>query len=108
MKARAACLLATLALSAALAALAALSMVPVPALAASAETFTLEPFGTLTVYRSTPRPARLVLFVSGDGGWKLGVVDMARELASMDALVVGVDITHYIRTVVGAGAAAPP
>jgi hypothetical protein len=72
--------------------------------AAAAETFTLEPFGTLTVYRSTPRPAHLVLFVSGDGGWKLGVVDMARELAAMNALVVGIDITHYIKTVVsGAG-----
>jgi type IV secretory pathway VirJ component len=35
--------------------------------------------------------------LSGDGGWNLGVVDMARELASMDALVVGIDITHYLR-----------
>jgi type IV secretory pathway VirJ component len=95
MKACAVCLLATLA-----------TLGLVPALAASEETFTLEPFGTLTVYRSTPRPAHLVLFVSGDGGWKLGVVDMARELASKDALVVGVDITRYIKTVVGAGAAA--
>lgn len=98
MKAVAVCLLATLA-----------TVALVPALAAGEETFTLEPFGTLTVYRSTPRPAHLVLFVSGDGGWKLGVVDMARELASMDALVVGVDITRYVKTVVGAaGAAAPP
>lgn len=98
MKAPAVCLLATLA-----------TLGLVPALVAGEETFTLEPFGTLTVYRSTPRPAHLVLFVSGDGGWKLGVVDMARELASMDALVVGVDITRYVKTVVGAaGAAVPP
>lgn len=93
MKARAVCLLAALALP--------------PAAVAAAETFTLEPFGTLTVYRSTPRPAHLVLFVSGDGGWKLGVVDMARELASMDALVVGIDITHYVKTVVNGAAASP-
>jgi len=82
-----------------------------PALAATEETFRLEPFGTLTVYRQTPRPAHVVLFVSGDGGWKLGVVDMARELAARDALVVGIDITHYIKTVVaagGGGAAVPP
>ncbi|HXO26885.1 MAG TPA: hypothetical protein VOA80_06050 [Thermoanaerobaculia bacterium] len=97
MKACAVCLLATLA-----------TLSLVPALSAGEETFTLEPFGTLTVYRSTPRPAHLVLFVSGDGGWKLGVVDMARELASMDALVVGVDITRYVKTVVGAGGAAAP
>ena len=73
-----------------------------PAAAATEESFTLEPFGTLTLYHETPRPAHVVLFVSGDGGWKLGVVDMARELAAMDALVVGVNITHYIKTVVGA------
>jgi type IV secretory pathway VirJ component len=97
MKAVAVCLLATLA-----------TLAVVPALAAGEETFTLEPFGTLTVHRSTPRPAHVVLFISGDGGWKLGVVDMARELASMDALVVGVDITRYIKTVVGAGGAAAP
>jgi len=80
-------------------------LVLVPAAAATEERFTLEPFGTLTVYHLTPRPAHVVLFVSGDGGWKLGVVDMARELASMDALVVGIDITHYIKTVVGGAAA---
>jgi predicted esterase len=95
MKALAVCLLATI-----------VTLALAPAVAAAQETFTLEPFGTLTVYRSTPLPAHLVLFVSGDGGWKLGVVDMARELAAMDALVVGVDITRYIKTVVG-GAAAP-
>jgi type IV secretory pathway VirJ component len=75
--------------------------------AAVEEKFTLEPFGTLTVYHETPRPAHIVLFVSGDGGWKLGVVDMAHELEAMDALVVGVNITHYIKTVVGGAAGHP-
>jgi type IV secretory pathway VirJ component len=79
-----------------------------PAVAAAGEeTFSLEPFGKLTLYHQTPRPAHVVLFVSGDGGWKLGVVDMARELAAMDALVVGIDITHYVKTVVGGAAASP-
>jgi type IV secretory pathway VirJ component len=54
-------------------------------------------FGTVTVYRATPHPDNVVLFVSGDGGWNLGVVDMARELASLDALVVGTDIVHYLK-----------
>jgi type IV secretory pathway VirJ component len=78
-----------------------------PAAAATEETFQLAPFGTVTVYHATARPAHVALFVSGDGGWKLGVVDMARELAAMDALVVGIDITHYIKTVVNGAAAAP-
>ena len=67
-----------------------------PAVAAE-ETFTLEPFGTVTVYHQTPRPSHIALFISGDGGWTLGVVDMARELAGMNALVAGVDIRHYMK-----------
>lgn len=54
-------------------------------------------FGTVTVYRPSESPAHVVLFVSGDGGWNRGVVDMARELATLDALVVGIDITHYLK-----------
>ena len=65
--------------------------------AATEETFDLEPFGKVTVYHQTPRPSHVALFISGDGGWNLGVVDMARELASQDALVAGVDIRHYMK-----------
>ncbi len=54
-------------------------------------------FGKVTIYRNTPYPAHAVLFVSGDGGWNLGVVDMAHDLAAMDAMVVGIDITHYLK-----------
>lgn len=66
--------------------------------AASAdETLTFGRFGTVTLYRAVPHPSNVVLFVSGDGGWNLGVVDMARELATLDALVVGIDIRHYLK-----------
>ena len=51
----------------------------------------------MTVYHQTPRPSHVALFISGDGGWNLGVVDMARELAGQDALVAGVDIRHYMK-----------
>ena len=54
-------------------------------------------FGKVTLYRESPRPLHLVLFVSGDGGWNQGVVDMAKALASLDAVVAGIDITHYLR-----------
>ena len=49
------------------------------------------------MYCPSAHPAHVVLFVSGDGGWNLGVFDMARELAALDALVVGVDITYYLK-----------
>jgi len=52
-------------------------------------------FGPVVLYRWSEHPSRVVLFVSGDGGWNQGVVEMARSLASLDALVVGVDIRRY-------------
>lgn len=54
-------------------------------------------FGKVFLYREKPQPGHVVLFVSGDGGWNLGVVDMAKELATLDALVVGIDIIHYLK-----------
>lgn len=54
--------------------------------------------GPVTVYRTSKEPDRFVVFISGDGGWNLGVVDMARQLAHMNATVVGVDIRNYLRT----------
>ncbi len=53
--------------------------------------------GKVMLYKATPHPSRVILFVSGDGGWNLGVVDMARELANQDALVAGIDIIHYLK-----------
>jgi type IV secretory pathway VirJ component len=55
-------------------------------------------FGDVALYSRSPQPSRVVLFVSGDGGWNLGVIDMARALAELDALVVGIDINVYLRS----------
>jgi type IV secretory pathway VirJ component len=71
--------------------------------AATEESLSFGRFGRVTLYHATARPARVALFVSGDGGWNLGVVDMARELAGLDALVVGVDIRQYLRQLAAAG-----
>jgi type IV secretory pathway VirJ component len=57
------------------------------------------PFGEVTVYRPKGRAASVALFVSGDGGWNLGVVDMARHLVDLGAVVVGIDIRHYVGAV---------
>ena len=68
-----------------------------PLLVAKEESLTFGRFGTVYLYYNMPQPAHIALFVSGDGGWNLGVVDMARELASLDSLVVGIDINHFIK-----------
>jgi type IV secretory pathway VirJ component len=53
------------------------------------------PFGEVTVYKPAGRATSVALFVSGDGGWNLGVVDMARHLLEQGAAVVGIDIRRY-------------
>lgn len=71
---------------------------PAPALAGEIR-FRHAPFGEVTVYQPATRATRVALFVSGDGGWNLGVVDMARHLLDMDAIVVGIDIREYLRNI---------
>ena len=53
-------------------------------------------FGRVKVYRPEPvqRTQGVVLFVSGDGGWKLGVVEMARRIAPR-AIVVGLPLPAW-------------
>jgi type IV secretory pathway VirJ component len=66
------------------------------AAAPAGETLTYGRFGKVALYRQTPHPHNVVLFFSGDGGWNLGVVDMAETLSKMDALVVGINLPHYL------------
>jgi type IV secretory pathway VirJ component len=61
------------------------------------------PFGSLHIYKAVEQPKHVVLFISGDGGWNLGVIDMARSLAELDSMVVGIDITHYIKQLNASG-----
>lgn len=67
-----------------------------PAMAAE-PTLTVAGFGTVTLY-APPTPSRgLVLFLSGDGGWNLGVVDMARILAAQGVTVAGLSVPAYLK-----------
>jgi type IV secretory pathway VirJ component len=68
-----------------------------PAVGADAEPLRYGRFGTVYLYRQKPHPAHVVLFLSGDGGWNLGVVDMAHTLAGLDALVVGISLPAYMK-----------
>jgi type IV secretory pathway VirJ component len=72
------------------------------------ETFAFSPFGTVRVYAPPGPPAQVVLFVSGDGGFNLGVVPMARRLQSEGALVVGIDIRTFLASLERSGACAYP
>ncbi len=64
--------------------------------ATDGESFRFGPFGLVHVYAPRGTPAQVVLFVSGDGGWNLGVIPMARRLSEEGALVVGIDIRGFL------------
>ncbi|WP_316812200.1 AcvB/VirJ family lysyl-phosphatidylglycerol hydrolase [Pedobacter heparinus] len=52
-------------------------------------------FGKILVYHPKGTPTSVTLFVSGDGGWKNGVIDMARTLVAQGSMVLGIDARHY-------------
>lgn len=58
-------------------------------------------FGKLSVYCNSDQPSYVVLLVSGSSGWDLGMKDMAKDFADLDALVVGIDITAYFHNLSG-------
>jgi type IV secretory pathway VirJ component len=58
---------------------------------------TVPGFGQVSVYAPSGTPSQVVLFVSGDGGWNLGVVPMAEALRDRGALVVGIDIRAFVK-----------
>jgi len=62
------------------------------------ETRSVPGLGTVTVYTPASTPAEVVVFVSGDGGWNKGVVDMADRLRQLGALVIGIDIRQMFKT----------
>ena len=65
-------------------------------------------FGTVTVYRGQSPPRHVVLFISGDGGWNLGVVEMAQRLRDSGALVVGIDIRTFMKSLETSSSCAYP
>lgn len=65
---------------------------------APTEIFAFGAFGKVSVYAPARAPEEVVLFVSGDGGWNLGVIPMAERLRDLGALVVGIDIRTYVKS----------
>jgi type IV secretory pathway VirJ component len=55
------------------------------------------PFGKVFIYKKSDTPKNVVILVSGDGGWKYGVIGFAETFSEMDNLVIGVDILRYFK-----------
>jgi type IV secretory pathway VirJ component len=63
-------------------------------------------FGTVSVYLPEGEPKSVAIFLSGDGGWELGVINMAHALTDLGAVVIGVDIRQYFASLRTAAARA--
>jgi len=63
----------------------------------NAERLTHGRFQNITVYRPEGEPKSFALFLSGDGGWNRGVVDMAQTLVEQGAIVVGIDTPKLLQ-----------
>jgi type IV secretory pathway VirJ component len=63
--------------------------------AITVDSLTYKQFGKITLYHPKGVPNSVALFVSGDGGWNHGVLNMAKDIANQGALVLGIDARHY-------------
>jgi type IV secretory pathway VirJ component len=54
-------------------------------------------FGKVYIYKQTDTPRNVVIMISGDGGWKFGVIGFAETFSKMNTLVIGVDILRYYK-----------
>jgi type IV secretory pathway VirJ component len=59
--------------------------------------FRIGEVGQVTTYRPAGPVQGVVLFLSGDGGWNLGVIDMARALTRQGIAVVGISTPVFQR-----------
>lgn len=67
--------------------------------AVTTDTLRVGAFGKIMIYKPKITPTAVVLFVSGDGGWNSGVVDMAKNIVDQGAVVAGIDIQHYFKEI---------
>jgi type IV secretory pathway VirJ component len=61
-------------------------------------------FKDVVLYRPSGEPKEFVMFLSGDGGWNAGVVDMATALVERGALVAGINVPQLFRNLEADGA----
>ncbi len=74
-----------------------ISIVSVEKMYATNDTLTVKPFGKLVLYKPK-NPERLVLFISGDGGWNKGMDNMAKQCRDDKTLVIGIDMRSLMKT----------
>lgn len=67
--------------------------------ASAVDTLFFGAFGKIAIYHPSHIPEAFVLFISGDGGWNKGVVDMTANIVSQGAMVAGINILTYMKNI---------
>ncbi len=65
--------------------------------APAVDSVNVAPFGKVFIYKKSETPRNVLIIISGDGGWKYGVVDFAQTFSGKNTLVIGVDILRYFK-----------
>jgi type IV secretory pathway VirJ component len=68
---------------------------PLSLVASEVDTLTIEPFGKVFIYMPPVKSTTLIIMISGDGGWKYGVIGFSERFSKKNAVVAGVDILRY-------------
>ena len=63
----------------------------------SRDSLNVSSFGKVYIYNRTTTPQNVILMISGDGGWKSGVIGFSQTFSEMNSLVIGVDILQYFK-----------
>jgi type IV secretory pathway VirJ component len=61
------------------------------------DSLSVAPFGKVYLYKQAGLPRNIVVLISGDAGWKYGVVEFAKSFSVNNTVVVGVDILKYYK-----------
>jgi type IV secretory pathway VirJ component len=64
-------------------------------------TYAFPSVGKVTLYQPKGPPKGAVIFLSGDGGWNPGVMNMARRIAGQGAVVAGVSTPAFLKSLEG-------
>lgn len=61
------------------------------------DTVKVSPYGKVFIYKHSDIQENIVIMISGDGGWKYGIINFSQQFSKMNTLVIGVDILQYYK-----------
>ena len=67
------------------------------AIGAAKDSLACNGFGYLKLYKPEKAPTKVVICISGDGGWETGIENIALHLKDEQTLIIGVDIRKVIK-----------